>query len=109
VISAENAALKSDSFFIPNNKARLSLLDQHVKNGLSFCSLGMQSLIEKPKANHTKSHLLCKATTATEERRELNITTPPSPSKSRSTTLLNDFKKGFLRKKNEDSKLKTIN
>ncbi|KAG1144550.1 hypothetical protein G6F37_001300 [Rhizopus arrhizus] len=99
LISAENAALKSDSFFIPNNKARLSLLDQHVKNGLSFCSLEMHSLIEKPKANHTKSHLLCKATTAMEERRELNITTSPSPSKSRSTTLLNDFKKGFLRKK----------
>lgn len=99
MISAENAALKSNSFFIPNNKARLSLLDQHVKNGLSFCSLETHSLIEKPKVNHTKSHLLCKATTATKERKEMNIITSPSPSKSRSTTLLNDFKKGFFRKK----------
>jgi len=36
VINAENAALKSDKFFIPNNKARLGLLSTHIQTGLSF-------------------------------------------------------------------------
>ncbi|OAD03272.1 hypothetical protein MUCCIDRAFT_162853 [Mucor lusitanicus CBS 277.49] len=36
LINAENAALKSDKFFIPNNKARLGLLSTHIQTGLSF-------------------------------------------------------------------------
>lgn len=36
MINAENAALKSDKFFIPNNKARLGLLSTHIQTGLSF-------------------------------------------------------------------------
>lgn len=36
VINAENAALKSDKFFIPNNKARLGLLSTHIQTGLTF-------------------------------------------------------------------------
>ncbi|KAL7319157.1 hypothetical protein PS15m_002326 [Mucor circinelloides] len=36
LINAENAALKSDKFFIPNNKARLGLLSAHIQTGLSF-------------------------------------------------------------------------
>ncbi|KAG2204507.1 hypothetical protein INT46_000260 [Mucor plumbeus] len=36
LINAENAALKSDKFFIPNNKARLGLLSTHIQTGLAF-------------------------------------------------------------------------
>ncbi|GAN03978.1 hypothetical protein MAM1_0052d03434 [Mucor ambiguus] len=36
LINAENAALKSDKFFIPNNKARLGLLSTYIQAGLSF-------------------------------------------------------------------------
>ncbi|KAL9550474.1 hypothetical protein MBANPS3_004718 [Mucor bainieri] len=36
LINAENAALKSDKFFVPNNKARLGLLSAHIQTGLSF-------------------------------------------------------------------------
>ncbi|KAI8641978.1 hypothetical protein BD408DRAFT_190615 [Parasitella parasitica] len=36
LINAENAALKSDKFFIPNSKARLGLLSTHIQTGLKY-------------------------------------------------------------------------
>ncbi|KAI8971612.1 hypothetical protein BDF20DRAFT_688664 [Mycotypha africana] len=36
LINAENAALKSEKFFIPNNRARLGLLATHLQTGISF-------------------------------------------------------------------------
>lgn len=145
VINAENAALKSDKFCIPNNKARLGLLSSHIETGLLFNtpqvirSVSTNRLLStsnkfnksaplrkngqdeheedglvkrRPKSvnnnksthhlqNHGGSRLLREAILDEEKRRVVIMAStdiPPMPSVSRST-ILQDFKKGFSRKK----------
>ncbi|RCH85749.1 Signal-induced proliferation-associated 1 like protein 2, partial [Rhizopus azygosporus] len=115
LINAENAALKSDRFFIPNNKARLGLLGNYIQMGLAFnpAETARQSTEKtRPKsANHNhKSRLLHEAHHMEERRRQKLMTTSsvnippliPSISSSSRSTLLTDIKKGFSRKKNEE-------
>lgn len=115
VINAENAALKSDRFFIPNNKARLGLLGNYIQMGLAFnpAETARQSTekIRPKSANHNhKSRLLHEAHHMEERRRQKLMTTSsvnippliPSISSSSRSTLLTDIKKGFSRKKNEE-------
>lgn len=146
VINAENAALKSDKFCIPNNKARLGLLSSHIETAFSFSTpqvmrsastnrlLSSSSKFNKsaplkknggkeeeedglvkrrPKSvnnnkstHHLQNHgggsrLLREAILDEEKRRVVIMAStdiPPMPSVSRST-ILQDFKKGFSRKK----------
>ncbi|GAA5795314.1 hypothetical protein HPULCUR_000670 [Helicostylum pulchrum] len=141
LINAENAALKSDKFYIPNNKARLGLLASHIETGLTFSTpqvvrsastnrlVSSGNKLNKPKksssmddeekeeitkrrpksVNNNKSNhqlgggsrLLREAILDEEKRRVVVMAStdiPPLPSVSRST-LLQDFKKGFSRKK----------
>jgi hypothetical protein len=148
VVNAENAALKSDKFRIPNNKARLGLLSSHIETGLSFTrpqivrsastnrllsssqrynksaplkkngnavnkddednSTGFLKRRPKSVNNNKSTHhqnngsrLLREAILDEEKRRVVGMASteiPPMPTVSRST-LLQDFKKGFTRKK----------
>ncbi|KAG2228907.1 hypothetical protein INT48_004445 [Thamnidium elegans] len=142
LINAENAALKSDKFCVPNNKARLGLLSSHIETGLTFStpqvvrSASTNRLLSnkpnKPKKNQEEeltkrrpksvnnnksnhqlqssgSRLLREAILDEEKRRVVVMAStdiPPLPSVSRST-LLQDFKKGFSRKKTNSSTLVT--
>jgi hypothetical protein len=133
-VNAENAALRSDKFSIPNNKARLGLLSTHIQTGLSFhipqvlrsastnrlstnkssssistSSKQNQLKPQRPKSVNSKStssisgggssRLLKEAILDEEKRNRATMMAstdiPPMPAISRST-LLQDFKKGFL-------------
>lgn len=137
VINAENAALKSEKFSIPNNKARMELFATNVKIGLQFHtpptmlrssttttnnnntatnSSSQLSLEQKPIHKNNKSlsaiqtttpgssRLLREAILDEEKRNRSSLVTKdnnaPSPAHipylSRSTLLLQDFKKGLV-------------
>lgn len=89
LVSAENAALKADKFSIPNDRARLSLLSDHIKTGLSFPT---ETNVE------TKSRLLHKANNSKQDWITASSVDIPLVTPSRST-LLHGLKKGFSKKK----------
>lgn len=151
LINAENAALKSEKFRVPNSKARLGLLSSHIETGLAFSKPQVvrsastnrlqtkynkssplsggnanrkdkdddNILKKRPKSvNNNKSthqlhqqsggsRLLREAMLDEEKRRVVVMAStdiPPMPTISRST-LLQDFKNNFTRKKSTSKTL----
>ncbi|KAI8881369.1 hypothetical protein K501DRAFT_189170, partial [Backusella circina FSU 941] len=118
LVSAENAALKSKKFFVPNNKARQSILCGYIQTGSNFVapeilrsvsttrissdskgrlpSSNSNIKLQRPRSFNTRisrSRIVNEVTI----NQSLDQVIPPIPTVSRST-LLQDFKRGFVKK-----------